>query len=177
MTEVAGEVANGMIAHTFTTEKYLQEVTLPAVERGLAKSGRSRQAFDISIPVMVVTGASEEAYEQSRQMVQSQLAFYASTPAYRPVLELHGWGELQNEAHRMTREGRWHDMGALITDDILRTFAVVSESIEQVPALLTQRYAGLADTWMCTVETGNRDLQRELIAAVQNRTTGKGSDT
>ena len=167
MSEVAGEVANGMIAHTFTTEKYLQEVTLPAVQRGLAKSGRSREAFDISIPVMVVAGANEEVYEQSRLRVQSQLAFYASTPAYRPVLELHGWGELQTEAHRLTREGRWHDMGNLITDDILRTFAVVSENMEQVPTLLKQRYGGLVDTWMCTVDTGDARLQKQLVAAVQ----------
>lgn len=168
MSEVAGEVANGMIAHTFTTEKYLRQVTLPAVERGLAKSGRSRAAFDISIPVMVVTGTSEEAYAQSRSMVQNQLAFYASTPAYRPVLELHGWGELQAEAHRLTREGRWQDMGELITDDILHTFAIVSEHIEQVPALLTQRYGSLVDTWMCTVDTGDSTLQTQLIADIQN---------
>lgn len=167
MTEVAGEVANGVIAHGFTTVKYLKEVTLPAVARGLAKSGRSRDQFDISLPAMVVTGATEEAFEQSRLAVQSQVGFYASTPAYRPVLELHGWGELQTEAHRLTKEGRWQDMGTLITDDILDTFAIVSENLEQVPALLAQRYGGLADTWMCTVETGDADLQMQLLAAVQ----------
>jgi len=96
------------------------------------------------------------------------LAFYASTPAYRPVLDLHGWGDLQPEAHRLTREGRWQEMGELITDDILHAFAVVSEDIDQVPALLAQRYGGLADTWMCTVETGDGDRQRQLIAAVQS---------
>jgi probable F420-dependent oxidoreductase len=167
MAEVAGEVADGVIAHGFTTAKYLREVTLPAVERGLAKSGRTRETFDVSLPAMVVAGVNEEAFEQSRAAVQSQLAFYASTPAYRPVLELHGWGELQAEAHRMTREARWDEMGELITDDILRTFAVVSEDIEQVPALLAERYNGLADTWMCTLETGQGDLQQQLVAAVQ----------
>ena len=167
MTEVAAEVANGVIAHGFTTVKYLQEVTLPAVQRGLEKSGRKREDFDISIPVMVVTGASEEAFQQSRLAIQSQLGFYASTPAYRPVLDVHGWGELQTEANQLTREGRWEDMGALITDDILNTFAVVSEDIEQVPALLKERYGDLADTWMCTVETGDPDLQKQLVRAVQ----------
>jgi probable F420-dependent oxidoreductase len=167
MTEVAGEVANGVIAHGFTTAKYLEEVTLPAVERGLAKSGRRREEFDISLPAMVVAGASEEAFEQSRSAVQSQIGFYASTPAYRKVLELHGWGELQTEAHRLTREGRWEDMGKLITDDILHTFAIVSEDIEQIPALLAKRYAGLADTWMCTVDTGHTESQKQLVAAVQ----------
>jgi hypothetical protein len=117
---------------------------------------------------MVVAGVSEEAFAQSRLAVQSQVAFYASTPAYRPVLELHGWGELQTEAHRLTREGRWEDMGTLITDDILQAFAIVSEDIKQVPALLAQRYAGLADTWMCTVETGQTESQQQLVAAVKN---------
>jgi probable F420-dependent oxidoreductase len=167
MTEVAAEVANGVIAHGFTTEKYLREVTLPAVQRGLEKSGRKREDFDVSVPVMVVTGINEAAFEQSKLAVRGQLGFYASTPAYQPVLELHGWGELQAEANQLTREGRWQEMGALITDDMLHTFAVVSEDIEQVPALLKQRYGNIADTWMCTVETGDPSQQKRLIAAVQ----------
>ena len=167
MTEVAAEVADGVISHGFTTEKYLREVTLPAVQRGLEKSARKREAFDLSVPAMVVTGIDEEAFQQSRTAIESQLGFYASTPAYRPVLEAHGWGELQTEANRLTRDGRWEEMGALITDEILNTFAVVSEDIEQVPALIKQRYGDLADTWMCTVETGDTDLQKQLVAEVQ----------
>jgi len=167
MTEVAAEVANGVIAHGFTTVQYLRDVTLPAVQRGLEKSGRQREDFEVSLPVMVVTGVNEAAYEQSKLAVRSQLGFYASTPTYRPVLDLHGWGELQTVANQLTREGRWQELGTLITDDILHTFAVVSENIEQVPALLQQRYGGLADTWLCTVETGDRDLQKQLVAAVQ----------
>lgn len=167
MTEVAAEVADGVIAHGFTTAKYLEQVTLPAVERGLEKSGRKREDLDISLPVMVVAGIDEEAFAQSRTAVQHQLGFYASTPAYRPVLEAHDWGELQTEANQLTRAGRWEDMGALITDEILNTFAIVSEDIEQVPSLLKQRYGHLADTWMCTVETGDTDLQKRLVAAVK----------
>ena len=167
MTEVAAEVADGVIAHGFTTAKYLEQVTLPAVARGLEKSGRKREDLDISLPVMVVAGIDEEAFAQSRAAVQHQLGFYASTPAYRPVLEAHDWGELQTEANQLTRAGRWEDMGALITDEILNTFAIVSEDIEQVPSLLKQRYGHLADTWMCTVETGDTDLQKHLVAAVQ----------
>ena len=167
MTEVAAEVADGVIAHGFTTAKYLEHVTLPAVARGLEKTGRKREDLDISLPVMVVAGIDEEAFAQSRAAVQHQLGFYASTPAYRPVLEAHDWGELQAEANQLTRAGRWEDMGALITDEILNTFAIVSEDIEQVPSLLKQRYGHLADTWMCTIETGDTDLQKHLVAAVQ----------
>jgi probable F420-dependent oxidoreductase len=167
MTEVAAEVANGVISHGFTTVKYLREVTLPAVHRGLEKSGRQRETFDISVPALVVTGLNEGAFLQSKVAIQSQLGFYASTPAYRPVLEAHGWGELQTEANQLTREGRWDAMGELITDEILNTFAVVSEDIAQVPSLIKERYGGLADTWMCTVETGDSDLQKQLVASVQ----------
>jgi probable F420-dependent oxidoreductase len=167
MTEVAAEVADGVIAHGFTTVKYLQEVTLPAVQRGLDTAQRQRDAIDISSPVMVVTGLDEQAFEQSKSAVQSQIGFYASTPAYRPVLELHGWGEVQEEANQLTREGRWQDMGALINDEILNTFAIVEEDIEQVPASLQRRYGGLVDTWQCTVETGDTAIQKRLIADVQ----------
>lgn len=168
MTEVAGEVADGVIGHGFTTDKYLREVTLPAVERGLAKSGRSRQDFDISAPLIVVSGVDEQAFDASMNAVRLQLAFYGSTPAYLPVLTLHGWEDLHPELNRLSKAGKWTEMGELITDDILHAFAVVSESPQAVPALLKQRYGDLVDTWMCTFESGDRDLQAELIAAVQS---------
>jgi probable F420-dependent oxidoreductase len=105
MTEIAGEVADGFVAHGFTTERYLREVTVPAIERGLAKSGRSRASFELCCPVFTVTGDDERAFLASRDAVRAQIAFYGSTPAYRPVLELHGWGELQSELNALTRRG------------------------------------------------------------------------
>lgn len=167
MTEVAAEVADGVISHGFTTVQYLREVTLPAVQRGLDKAKKQRSDFDISSPVMVVTGLDEQAFANSRLAVQGQIAFYASTPAYRPVLELHGWGDLQEEANQMTREGRWEEMGALISDDILNTFAIVEENIERVPDALKQRYTGLIDTWQCTVESADTTAQAALVANVK----------
>jgi len=168
MTEVAASVADGVIAHGFSTEKYLREVTLPAVERGLAESGRDRASFDVSAPVFVVAGKDEQAFAASKAAVQGQIGFYASTPAYRGVLELHGWGDLQTEANRLTREDRWQEMGELITDEMLHTFAIVTEDLHAVPALLQERFGGLVDTWMCTVDAGDKENQRELIAAVQS---------
>lgn len=167
MTEVAAQEANGMIAHGFTTPKYLKEVTQPAVARGLAQSNRKRQDFEISCPVMVVSGIDETAFNNSKEAVRSQIGFYASTPAYRPVLDLHGWGEIQTQAQQFTREGKWDALSGLISDDILNTFAIVCEDITNVPAQLEARYGGLVDTWQCTVETGERDAQKELISAVQ----------
>ncbi|MEM9254078.1 MAG: TIGR03617 family F420-dependent LLM class oxidoreductase [Pseudomonadota bacterium] len=169
MTEVAAEVADGMIAHGFTTPEYLRRETLPAIERGLTKSGRDRSELDISAPVFVVTGADEHAFTASKQAVLNQIAFYASTPAYRAVLDLHGWGDLQTECHKLTRENRWDDLAGLVDDKVLNTFAIVTEDVAEVAPMLKERYGGLIDTWMCTVETGDNELQRELVTAVQAR--------
>jgi probable F420-dependent oxidoreductase len=148
MTEVAGEVADGMIMHAFTTPKYIDEVTLPALEAGLAKSGRSRGDFQTSYPAFIVSGRSEEQWEESRTAITRQLAFYGSTPAYRGVLELHGWGDLQTELNILSKRGEWVEMGKRISDEILSEFAVVAEP-EQVPAALKERVGGKVDRLFC----------------------------
>ncbi len=144
MTEVAGEVADGMIVHAFSTPKYLREVTMPAIERGLEKSGRSRADFQVSAPIFVVSGRTEQEWEASRTGITRQLAFYGSTPAYRPVLELHGWGELQTELNVLSKQGEWEEMGRRITDEVLETFAVVAQPGEIV-GQIKARYGGLVD--------------------------------
>ncbi len=144
MTEVAGEVADGLIVHGFTTERYVREVTLPALDRGLARSGRTRGDLQISYPAFVVTGADEQGTAAAAQAVRSQIAFYGSTPAYLPVLELHGWGDLHRELNRLSKQGAWAEMATLIDDDVLNAFAVVGET-EQVPALLTRRFGDVVD--------------------------------
>ena len=144
MTEVAGEVADGMLVHSFSTERYLREVTLPAIETGLARSGRSRSDFQLSLPSFVVTGADEEGRARASEAVRRQIAFYGSTPAYRPVLALHGWGDLQTELNTLSKQGRWEDMGRLIDDEILAAFAVVGEPAD-VPGLILRRFSGLVD--------------------------------
>ena len=172
MTETAAEVGDGLIAHGFTTEKYLKTVTLPAVERGLNKAGRARQDFDISCPVMVVCGANEQAFEQNLRAVKAQLGFYASTPAYRGVLEVHGWEDLQIEANQLTREGRWDELGALIDGEILESFALVCDNPDRLADAFYQRYGRLIDTWQCTFETGDSDRQQQMISRIQE----KGAD-
>jgi len=144
MTEVAGEVADGMLAHGFTTERYLREVTVPALERGLALSGRVRGDVEISYPGMIVTGEDEAGFAAARQAVKAQLAFYGSTPAYLPVLELHGWGALHTELNRLSKRGAWDAMADLIDDDVLNTFAVVGE-LDDIADIVLQRYEGVVD--------------------------------
>ncbi|MBI2168381.1 MAG: LLM class F420-dependent oxidoreductase [Actinobacteria bacterium] len=144
MTEVAGEVCDGLLVHGFTTEKYFRETTLPALERGMAKSGRSRADFEVAYPIFMVTGDTEEEVATAAAGVRQQLAFYGSTPAYRGVLEAHGWGDLQGELNRLSKEGKWADMGALVDDEILDAFAVQGLP-EQLPGLVLDRFGDLID--------------------------------
>jgi probable F420-dependent oxidoreductase len=149
MTEVVGEVADGMLVHAFTTARYLREVTHPALERGLARSGRARRDVELCYPAFVVTGRDEREWEAMRIATARQIGFYGSTPAYRGVLEVHGWGELQGELNRLSKRGEWQAMGERITDEVLEQFAVVAEP-EKVAAALKERFGGLVDRVLCS---------------------------
>jgi probable F420-dependent oxidoreductase len=139
MTEVAGEVCDGFICHGFTTEKYLREVTIPALARGRAKAGKTMEDFEIIGPSFVVTGGNEDEMKAAAAGTRQQIAFYGSTPAYRGVLDIHGWGGLQEELNSLSKQGQWVEMGNLIDDEILNTFAVVGEP-ETIAPELHQRY-------------------------------------
>ena len=144
MTEVAGEVCDGIILHAFTTERYVREVTIPALERGWDRAGRVRSDFQLSGPLFIVTGTNEEQIAKARAGTKQQIAFYGSTPAYRGVLELHGWDDLQTELHAMSKQGKWVEMGELIDDEMLETFAVVGEP-EAISAKFLSRYGDIID--------------------------------
>jgi probable F420-dependent oxidoreductase len=139
MTEVAGEVCDGFICHGFTTERYLREVTIPALQRGRAKAGKTMDGFEIVGPSFVVTGNTEAELATATAGTRQQIAFYGSTPAYRGVLELHGWDGLHDELNTLSKQGKWVEMGNLIDDEILNTFAVVGDPEALAPELL-RRY-------------------------------------
>ena len=138
MTEVAGEVCDGFICHGFTTEKYLREVTIPALARGRAKAGKTMEGFEVVGPSFIVTGNTDKAMAEASAGTRQQIAFYGSTPAYRPVLDIHGWGGLQDELNTLSKQGKWVEMGDLIDDEILNTFAVVGEPERVAPELLAR---------------------------------------
>lgn len=129
ITEVAGEIADGYLVHGFTTERYLREVSLPTLARGQARraAGGPDGDFLVCGSPMVATGATEEKLATAADEIRAQIAFYGSTPAYRPVLALHGWGELGDELYALSRQGRWAEMGRLVHDDLLHAVAVVAE--------------------------------------------------
>lgn len=135
MTAVAGRAADGILCHSFTTEAYLRERTIPA----LREARGSLDGFTISLPVLVVLGGDEKARAAAEAGVREQIAFYGSTPAYRPVLDLHGWGELHEQLNLLSRRQEWTAMGRLITDDVLSAFAVSGDAAA-VAAGLIQRF-------------------------------------
>jgi probable F420-dependent oxidoreductase len=144
MTKVAGEVCDGILAHSFTTERYLREVTLPAVAEGAGAGGRSLDDVAVNLGLFVVSGYDEEERAQSEQFVKGQIAFYGSTPAYRRVLDLHGWGELGEELNRLSKQGEWATMGGLIDDEVVDAFAVVAEPHE-LGDRIAERYGDVVD--------------------------------
>lgn len=139
MTEVAGEVCDGFICHGFTTERYLREKTIPALQRGRLKAGKTMDGFEIVGPSFVVTGTSASEIEMAATSTKQQIAFYGSTPSYRGVLELHGWDDVHAQLNALSKQGKWESMGELISDEMLNTFAVVGEP-EQIAPELHKRY-------------------------------------
>jgi probable F420-dependent oxidoreductase len=150
MTEVAGEVADGVIIHAFTTEKYLRETTLPALERGFEKVGKKREDFEISYPVFVVTGQNERELEEAKVATQRQIAFYGSTPAYKPVLDSIGVGDLQGELNAMSKQ------------DIMNNFAVVGEPSE-IGAQIQSRYGDIVDRTSAAYASMPREDRVKII--------------
>ena len=166
MTEVAGEVADGVIIHPFSTLAYIESVTLPAIERGLAKAGRPRRDFEISYSNFVVTGRDEEEFEAAKRAARERIAFYGSTPAYRGVLESIGVGELQSELNAMSKQGRWKEMGTLVSDKILNAFAVVGEPHEIAPEML-KRYGAFTNRTSASFPVSDEAQRAEIIRTLQ----------
>ena len=139
MTAVAGRVADGMLCHGFTTEAYLRERTIPA----LRAARGSLDGFTLCQPVFAVLGSDPQARAAAEVGVRRQIAFYGSTPAYRPVLELHGWAELGQQLNLLSRRQEWAQMGELIDDDVLAAFAVSGNPVE-VAAGIRRRFGDIA---------------------------------
>ena len=135
---LAGEVADGFLVHPFHTPRYLNEVMFPAIEQGLAKSGRSRENVNISVTAFVVTSPEDSEF------VRQQIAFYASTPSYRSVMALHGWEAVAEQLSALAARGKWGEMPGLIDNEMLGTFATVVDASE-LTAALSERYGGVAD--------------------------------
>lgn len=166
MTEVAGEVADGILIHGFTTRAYLEQVTLPRLEKGLAKAGKSRSDIEIAYPVFSVTGRDEKEVEAARKLMREKIAFYGSTPAYKGVLDSVGAGELQAELNAMSKQGRWEAMGDLIDNDLFDKFAVVGDA-KQIAGQIQDRFGDIIDRTAASYAEMDRTAKIDFIETIQ----------
>jgi probable F420-dependent oxidoreductase len=144
LCRLAGEMCQGFHVHPFHTVRYLKELVIPNIERGAQKGGRTRAGCALTCAVFVVTGKDAQEIQDNSGMVRAQIAFYASTPSYRTIMEMHGWGALADRLNAMSREGRWFEMGELVSDEMLHEFAVIAPADELAHAVKA-RYEGLLD--------------------------------
>ena len=160
MTEVAGEACDGIILHGFTTERYVREVTLPALERGLERGGRARS--DVEVTASVFVAMSDAEWEAAR----TRVAFYGSTPGYRHVLDHHGLGALFEALHERSRAGEWAEMTALVDDDVLALFVARASEPAALAAAVRDRVGGLADRVCMVADTADPAALAPAAAAL-----------
>lgn len=134
MARLSGELCDGLRLHPVATFRYTRDVMLPAIGEGLARSGRTMADFDLVGAPFMALGRTEEEVEKAKQKLRNQISFYASTRSYHGVLAHHGWEDTGAGLHRLSVAGKWQEMPALITDEMLEEWAIIST------------YDGLADT-------------------------------
>ena len=168
MTEITAEVADGLLVMPFNSEHHLRERTEPAIMRGLAAGGRAPGDLEIIAEVIVATGRTDQELTEAAAGAKTLLAFYGSTPSYRPVLDVEGWGDLQPELNAMSKRGEWRQMTDLVDDTMLQTLAVWGTP-EECARRIVDRFGWLADRVCCYFPYGSITDERiaELVTAIR----------
>ena len=163
---VAGEVSDGLVLHTFTTAEYLRQVVLPNVAAGAQKAERDPREITINGGGFIVTGANRAALKAADRETRRRIAFYASTRTYLPVLECHGFQDVGQRLYQMSVEGRWDEMGSLVSDEMLDAFAVVGE-YDEIADKLLERYRGLLNEVSLSIVTDGEADEGELRGIIR----------
>ena len=167
MLRVAGEVCDGVRLHPLCSRRYLEEIAVPRIEEGMRRSGRNRANFDLFGGGFVVTGPDARAVADGMEWVRKRVALYGSTRTYMPILALHGLEELGAKLHTMSVEGRWDEMAAEISDDVVRIFAACG-AYDEIAQAIEARFGGLADAIEINFPAGcPAGLQRELLTDIR----------
>ena len=145
MLKVAAEECDGVKLHGFCTRKYLTDEIMPRIEAGLAKAGRKREHYEISGGGFLATGPDDASVAKRFEWVRQRVAFYGSTPAYFPVLAVHGLEDLGHKLHAMSREGKWGEMAKEVPDDVAHLFAAVGRH-DQIAGAIQERFGGIVDS-------------------------------
>jgi probable F420-dependent oxidoreductase len=163
---LAGEVADGVRLHAFCTRAYLEQTVMPKLAEGWAKSGRTRENFEIHGGGFIATGADEEAVAKKVDWVRMRVGFYGSTPAYWPVLEAHGLGDLGRKLNAMSKQGQWAEMTTEISDDVVRLFAAVGTH-KEIAAAIRERFAGSDSVSASATAEEGADLPPDVIQDIK----------
>lgn len=168
MTELAATKADGQIVHGFHTQAYLRDHLLPTLDATLVEAGRARDEFTVAVNVIVGSGIDETERAAAREAVRFLLGFYGSTPAYRVALEVAGWGTTQERLNALSKQGRWRELAAEVSDEMIDTIAVVG-SPEEVAERLWSRYGDVADRVGVYTPAGAPDRSAEIVEAFRSR--------
>lgn len=160
---LAGEVADGVRLHGFCTGRYLDEVVLPLLAEGFARTGRERAHFEIAGGGFIATGADEAAVARTMEVARGRIAFYGSTPGYWPVLEMHGLGDLGRKLNAMSKEGKWAEMSREISDDVVHLFTAAGTHAT-IAGAIARRFGGRVDSLSLA---GNADVPAEVLGEVR----------
>jgi probable F420-dependent oxidoreductase len=166
MIAVAGEVADGWFVHPLHSPDFIREVAGPALERGLARSGRRRDEIEIACETITMVGSTDAEIARARDKARAQIAFYASTPAYKVVLDHHGWGDIQPQLNRLSKEGRWLEMVGFITDDMLDAIGV-SGTPGQVATRVRERHDFADRMTMMLYNEADPDAVEDIVRGVK----------
>ena len=161
MFRLAGELCDGVLPHGFMTKKYMDEVALPNLEKGLRKSGRNLKDIEIGAGGMLVMGEDEEELGAAHTTAKRRIAFYGSTRSYKGVMDVHGWGDICLELNRMAAAGRWDDMPSLITDEMVETFATIG-TYDQIVGKIKERFGGYATQMAFSIPADTLDAEESL---------------
>jgi len=164
MTQAAAESGDGFIVHPFHTTKFLENITMPSIKKGLEES--QKKEFDFSVGVMVAIGTNDEEVAKARDACKAQIGFYGSTPAYKVVLEQHGWESIQPELNSLTKKGMWQDIPTLISDEILESIAVTGTP-EEVSKKISDRYGSTASRIAPSIFSSDPEVTKELIKSLK----------
>jgi len=167
MLKTAARVADSVRLHSFATRRYLEEVVRPLLAAELAERGKSWENFEVTGGGFIATGPDEAAVREAAEKVRYRVAFYGSTPAYRPVFDLHGLSDLGLKLTAMSKQGAWSSMAAEISDDVLDLF-VARATYDGLPEAIARRYGGIVDTVSIDFAPGTgAATRRGVIESIQ----------
>jgi probable F420-dependent oxidoreductase len=158
---VAGECSDGLMLHSLTSPEYIRQVVKPNISEGARRAGRNPKDVSVVGGGFIVTGPNRAAIREMDAETRRRIAFYSSTRTYFPVLECHGFEDIGRQLHRMSLEGRWDEMGSLVSDEMLDAFAIIGE-YDEIPGMFQERYGGLVDEMHFSIQTASDAEQTQL---------------